>query len=111
MSYDVYLTVDLGGPERVLVGLLDWNYTSNVSGMWRKAMPETDGLRGMDGMLAGDALKVLERGIAAMEADPEPYRAMNPENGWGSFAGQLARLRVLADAFRNAPKATVGVSA
>lgn len=110
MSYDVSLSIDVGGPEPVSLGLLDWNYTSNVAPMWRLAMPETDGLAGMHGMLAGDAAVVLERGIAKMRADPATYEALNPPNGWGSYATQLEDLVVLLAAFRRAPKATVEVS-
>lgn len=36
MSYDVYFEIDTGGDESTEVG---WcNYTSNVSGMWSKAL-------------------------------------------------------------------------
>lgn len=111
MSYDLWLTADMGGPVPITLGLLDWNYTSNVSGMWRRAMPETDGLYGFDGKQAGEVLPALVRGIRDMEDNPAPYRAMNPSNGWGSFDSQLAALRELADAFRAAPKAIVRVSA
>lgn len=109
MSYDIWLEADMGGPERVAIGSLDWNYTSNVAPMWRKAMPDTEGLAGFDGMRAKHALPILECGIAAMEADPEAYRAMNPANGWGEFDSQLEALGRLAVAFREAPEAFVGV--
>lgn len=109
MSYDIWLVADLGGPEPITVWD-SWNYTSNVAPMWRKAMPETDGLAGMHNRRAGDMAYVLARGIAAMEADPEPYRAMNPSNKWGDFDQQLARLRWMLDAFRWAPNAYVRVS-
>ena len=89
---------------------LDWNYTSNVAPMWRKAMPETNGLAGMHDMKASAAADVLRRGIAAMEGDPGPYRAMNPENGWGDFDSQLERLKELLGWMERNPEATVGIS-
>jgi hypothetical protein len=107
MSYDIWLEADLGGPEPVRLG--DWNYTSNVAPMWRKAMPSTEGLAGMEGMTAGVAAEVLRSGISAMERNPDPYRALNPSNGWGSFDGQLDALRELLAEFEAAPHAKVRI--
>lgn len=109
MSYDIWLEADLGGEERTRLVTLDWNYTSNVAPMWRRAMPETDGLTGMEEMNAGEAAAVLREGIARMEADPEPYRALNPENGWGDFDSQLTALRELAHACEASPQAVVAI--
>lgn len=110
MSYDIWLEADLGGEDSVRVGNLDWNYTSNCAPMWRTAMPESEGLAGMDGMEAGSAAAILARGIERMESTPEVYAAMNPSNGWGSYEGQLGALRELLAAFRSAPKAKVAIS-
>lgn len=101
MSYDVWLEADLGGAQPVQVGD-GWNYTSNVAPMWRKAMPKTDGLAGMHGMIAKDAAAVLRAGIARMEAEPDAYRALNPTNGWGGFDDQLGELRFLLHMFDDA---------
>lgn len=107
MSYDVYLSIDAGAG---LVGLpFDWNYTSNVAPMWRKAMPETDGLAGLHQMQAREAATHLEVGIARMEADHDTYRALNPENGWGDFEGQLDQLKRLLAECRRVPDAIVGI--
>lgn len=35
--------------------------------------------------------------LDALEADPEQYRAMNPENGWGSYDSLLGVLREMRD--------------
>lgn len=111
MSYDIWLEVDVGGPELAEIDVLPhWNYTSNVAPMWRKAMPETDGLAGLAGMKASEAADHLSRGILRMRADPDSYRALNPENGWGDFHSQFLRLEELRDACRRAPRARVGVS-
>lgn len=110
MSYDIWLEADVGGPEPVRVDALDhWNYTSNVVPMWRIAMPETNGLAGMDGMEADEAAKVLRLGIERMERDPAPYRALNPENGWGDFDSQLAALKQLLLACEQAPRARIAI--
>ena len=114
MSYDIWLEADVGGEEPVRVDPLEgafdhWNYTSNVVPMWRKAMPDTDGLAGLAGMECCRAEIALEAGIARMEADPEAYRAMNPANGWGDFDSQLESLRLLLAACRAAPLAKVAI--
>lgn len=110
MSYDIWLEADLVGSERTQVGDLDWNYTSNVSAMWRKAMPETDGLGDMDGMECKLAAEHLASGIASMESDDVSYRALDPANGWGDFDSQLTALRKLLMACRESPDAIVVVS-
>ena len=110
MSYDIWLEVDVGGPEPVRIDALDhWNYTSNVAPMWRKAMPDTDGLAGMDGKTCAEVLPVLEAGIAHMEANRDEYLPLNPSNGWGDFDSQLDALRKLQAAFRAAPQAKVAI--
>lgn len=108
MSYSIHLEADLGGPDPIHLGLLDWNYTSNVSCMWYRAMPP-DGLAGFERKLAGECLPVLLAGIRSMEESPAEYEAMNPSNGWGSYASQLDALRRLVVAFEAAPRAIVRV--
>jgi hypothetical protein len=108
MSYDVYLEVDAGGDEPVEAY---WaNYTSNCAPMWLRAMPDTDGLAGMDGIPAQVAGAYLEAGILRMETEPDEYRALNPSNGWGDFEGQLEFLQRLAVMCRKFPLAKVRIS-
>lgn len=78
--------------------------------MWRKAMPESDGLAGFDGLTASECIPTLRSGIQKMEDNPKDFTPMNPENGWGSFEGQLDFLRNVLNLFLSAPKATVVVS-
>lgn len=109
MSYDIWLEADLGGDEPARVGDLDWNYTSNVAPMWRKAMPLTDGLADLHGMPCHAAAIELRKGIAKMEAAPDVYRALNPPNGWGDFDRQLDALKRLLAACEAAPAAKVAI--
>lgn len=106
MSYDVYLEIDTGGPEPASVGM-DWNYTSNCAPMWRLAGAD---LAEFDGKKAGECLPYLTKAIASMLADPEPYKALNPENGWGSYRTLVPALRDLAYDFGRHPNATVRIS-
>jgi hypothetical protein len=78
--------------------------------MWRKAMPATDGLAGLHGMKASSAAKYVRKGIAAMDADPESYRAMNPPNGWGDFDSQREALERLASELERSGTSIVVVS-
>jgi hypothetical protein len=105
MSYDIWLEADLGGPERIAVGT-SWNYTSNCSAMWRKAGAD---LAEFHGKTAAECAPVLAAGIAALKADPETYRAMNPGNGWGDYDTLVESLRRLLANFRAAPAAYVHV--
>lgn len=106
MSYDIWLEIDTGGPEPATVAQ-DWNYTSNCAPMWRAAgAPLAD----FDGELADTCLPVLNHAIAELENNPDPYRAMDPENGWGSYDSLLPALRRLRDMFAAHPRATVRVS-
>jgi hypothetical protein len=58
VSYDVYVEMDAGGPEPMFVDL--GNMTSNVSGIWKKAMYGT-GVADFDGKEARECVNVLER--------------------------------------------------
>jgi hypothetical protein len=107
MSYDVALGVRVKGRwyEIVEVG----NMTSNVASMWRLASPDTDGLAGLDTMLAGEAAKHLSTAVLRMRADPDPYVALSPANGWGSYDGALEFLTQVLKACREHPWLTVSV--
>lgn len=121
MSWDADLIDDRGHYEG------QWNYTHNTNRMMNAALDDTgyerppnthavialddDGewrnypngkgqqswwriLDGMDGP-AGAAF--LDRIIRQLEADPAKYKAMNPENGWGSYLTLLPVLREMRD--------------
>jgi hypothetical protein len=111
MSYDIDLRMDIdtGGPEPVSTCFADiGNYTSNVPGMWREALGRS--LGDLHGEIAGDCVDELTRAVAAMEADPAKYEAMNPANGWGDHAGALDYLRRLRDACAAHPKTVIYIS-
>lgn len=109
MSYDVSLTINTGADENVEVVDIG-NYTSNVAAMWRHALPNSwDGLDGLDGRLCGSAAVGLHEGVKHMEANPQVYKPMEPENGWGSYFGALSFLDRLAKAARQHPACTIKV--
>lgn len=112
MSYDISLHayVTTGGPELTEVCVTEvGNYTSNVSPMWAEALGHR--LRDLHGRRAGDVLDALRVAVTAMETNPDEYRALNPENGWGSYDGALSYLRDLRDACAMHPNAQIYISA
>ena len=69
------------------------------TGEWHDA-PEGHGTvswwEHLDGMTGPDGAAFLDTIVRGLEADPERFRAMNPENGWGdyeSLAKILAEMR------------------
>lgn len=107
MSYDIWLEADIGDGKRLPLAALDWNYTSNCGPMWRAAGAD---LADFDMLPAGECTADLRSAINNMLADPDRFRAMNPENGWGSYDTLLPALCRLLAAFEEAPKAIVRVS-
>jgi hypothetical protein len=107
VSYDVYLEIDTGAECMATVADIG-NYTANVSPMWTRALGEP--LADLHGRTAGGVVEQLDRAIAAMQAAPGEYEAMNPANGWGRFEGALNYLRDLRAACAEHPKTQIRVS-
>ena len=105
--------------EGTLVHYWDANYTHNVNRMANTALgydtPASVGeevlfykgptwwqqLNGLDGKTATPFLDSI---LTKFNAEPETYRAMNPDNGWGdfdSFRTILERMRDLSEEFPN----------
>lgn len=115
MSWAAYLTDDRGHSEG------EWGYTHNTNGMieacldpnevdstaerppfWVKLGNTTMG-RGawwdlLDGKAGATGAELLDHVIRGLEADPERFRAMNPDNGWGNYDRLLEELRSMRDA-------------
>ena len=124
MSYDVSLYVPceqptcyrcqcgaehMTPPEKIVFST---NYTSNCSRMWDEAgCPLHEwAYDKANGRTAETLIEPLRLAIKTMEDDPERFRAMNPENGWGDYEGALEWLRKILAACRTYPKASVYVS-
>lgn len=124
MSYDVTLYCPIEpepcyrcpcGAEHMTPGeeeVFSTNYTSNCSPMWDAA-----GCRLRDwaddkaaGRTASTLVEPLKTAITTMEADPERFIAMNPDNGWGSYDTVIPWLRSILDACVEYPNARVYVS-
>lgn len=114
MSYDVWLEVDTGGPERAALNVLDVNYTSNVSPMWTMALGANLGdlieENEKEGRTAGRLVGLLSDAVEKMRAEPAAFQAMNPENGWGRYEGALEFLDKIRAACEAHPLAYLRVS-
>lgn len=100
--------IAVGEPEAVY-----WrNITHNLGRMaeaadlykwlWR---PDENGIDA-----AGQLIKPLTCGLAALRADPEKYRAYEPGNGWGDYRGLVEFVADYLAACRRHPTARVEVS-
>jgi hypothetical protein len=106
MSWNAYLTDDRGHSDG------EWNYTHNCNGMielalgegfraedtrvpwWSSLVANSEKYPGagkgawwdlLNGKTGPEGAEFLDHIIKGLEADPEKYRAMNPENGWGDY--------------------------
>ncbi len=59
---------------------------------------------------ARDLIQPLRDGLAKMQGDPERFKAFNPENGWGSYAGFVPWVADYLAACERWPNAVVRVS-
>jgi hypothetical protein len=76
------------------------NITCNLGPMWREAGFDD---KACDGGRAGDILPNVNAAIAALLADPEGFRALTPDNGWGSYEWLLGALEKLRSACEQWP--------
>jgi hypothetical protein len=61
-------------------------------------------------MTGAELAPIVRKGLADMNARPEAYEALNPPNGWGSFAGALNFTEALLAACEAHPGAVVEFS-
>lgn len=118
MSWDATLVLDIkvdGNDLHLVQG--DWNYTHNCNEMIYDALGvERDQVKKhflvgytwwdlLDGKGGEEGAELLTGIIEALEAEPEKYRAMNPENGWGSYDSLIEVLTEMRDTGRKWPSA------
>lgn len=60
------------------------NYTSNIREMLDEAFEVPD-WKYINGMVCKEAMFIIEKAIARMQADPAHYKKFNPKNGWGEY--------------------------
>ena len=98
MSLDFYLEKKKW--EEVTEEVYWENYTHNVVEMWNDAGCY-DALYMSNGMNAKDIIPFLDKAIKSMSENPDDYKKLNPENGWGDYDSALEflkRVRGMCDA-------------
>ena len=102
MSWDVSLVCDTCQGT-----VFDSNYTWNIGPMLHAVGCNPRDWNQRKGL---SVAAMLADALALLEADPEKFRAMNPENEWGSYDSMLEEwLWPLHTACRKWPHATVWV--
>jgi hypothetical protein len=65
------------------------------------------GLRVLSGRKVGDSVAALEAALKRIQDDPEPFRKLEPDNGWGTLEDAIYVLTRMRDAARECnPDAT-----
>lgn len=85
------------------------NYTHNVSEMWDLAGIYDD-LYNSDGKLAKDIVGNLIFGLKKMLDNPDKFKKLNPENGWGDYDGAVKVLNEIISACNEYPDAEISIS-
>lgn len=103
MSLDFYL-------EKVeWTDIIERNITHNVTPMWHKA-GVYNALYHSHEKQAYTIIPALEKGIEHMTNNSEEYIALNPENGWGSYATALPWLIGILQACKDYPETRIRIS-
>lgn len=113
MSLDVYLDIDpCGACGAAVRTAFTANYTHNVVPMAKVAglydsvwRPDEHGIERAEQLIAP-----LADGLTFMRAYPDRFRALNPENGWGSYDTFVPWLERYLAACKAYPQARVRVS-
>ena len=92
MAHDV-LGINNDGSGAVVLGL-DRNDDGSRKRLWVEVL---------DGMDGPEGAEFLDRIITGLRADPDRYRAMNPDNGWGDYDSFVAVLESMRDAVPERP--------
>ncbi len=100
MSWDADIFDEHGRPVH-----WGWNYTHNTTGMIWEAL-KAAGIEGpdgsfwlmVDGKTSAEVRPLLAAILGQFDADPDRYRKLNPDNGWGDFDSFRDVLREMHDA-------------
>lgn len=119
MSWHARLVVECDGHVIGIPGT-DTNYTHNCNAMisavvevmgyqlerhWLIGHMGKSWFRVLEGRSGQDGARWLREIVAALEAAPARFEAMNPSNGWGSFATLLPVLQQMQQQGEEYPSA------
>jgi hypothetical protein len=113
MSLDVYLMVTKP------VAVYERNITHNLGKMASEVkLSNSNGLSLYDVLwrpdehelkLAKDIVELLDEGWEILDSEPDRFRQLNPENGWGNYDNLIQFVYDYRNACREEPDATVQV--
>lgn len=109
MSYDVYTIIELDG-EKILcqeAGNMTWNVNSMYYACLKDMDVELESMSDWNNKPSNEILPHIEGIIRIMESDPNRFKAMNPENGWGNYEGALKWMKEIRIAILLSPDAAI----
>lgn len=86
----------VGGKEEVFAANITHNLgvMAEAAGIYKHLWrPEELGIT-----TAEQLIEPLRAGLLKLKADPDKYRALNPENGWGNYDNLVAFVKIYLDA-------------
>lgn len=107
MSYDVWLTIDTGGPKPAEIADCG-NMTSNVAPVWRAVGAD---VADFHGKLAKDCIPYIRRALEHLTGNPRSFdQYVRGDGSGGTVESAIEYLERLLTDFRAHPLATVRVS-
>lgn len=100
MGWSFNIDIDAGGSHPINYDQ-NINYTHNTTKMLFDVGID---IYKIDGKPASEVRSIFAIGLKKLEADPSKYKAMNPDNGWGSYSGLLEVMQKVIDSCDEAPK-------
>jgi hypothetical protein len=106
MSLDIYLSA------KVYTTFYADNITHNLSSMASEAgiyqclwRPDENDMK-----KAGQLIEPLRAGLALLKSDPERFKKLNPENGWGTYENLIQFVEDYLAACEKHPDGNITVS-
>lgn len=102
MSLDVYLTEPVY--ERNITHNL--NVMAKAAGIYYQLWRPDE----INVTYTEELIEPLKQGLAVLKSDPEKFKKLNPENGWGDYEGLVSFVEDYLKACKEHPNAKVEVS-
>ena len=115
LDFDLYMELDTGGKDLMLVDIFSINITHNLIEMASEAglyqclwHPEQE-VPPSNKVIANQLIKPLATGLFNLKNNPEKFKKLNPVNGWGTYEGFIQSVSEIYEACLEHPKANVKI--